>query len=171
MRASTSWPGKARRSSSTSPAARCGSAAKSSPPRSPRASSRPWSGRAESFPPSSTTARRSSKSSLRRFDLHAGSEQEARDHVVAGDGADQLDHLLVGKQRAHLVDGGLLHLHVPGHLYRALQSGHLGGVEELRIRFHRPERGDLLLPAAGHEELAVVLPPLVVRPVELRDGT
>src|SRR5205823_14200235 len=161
MRASTSWPGKARRSSSTSPAARCGSAAKSSPPRSPRASSRPWSGRAESFPPSSTTARRSSKSSLRRFDLHAGGEQEARDHVVAGDGAHPLDHLLVWKQRAHLVDGGLLHLDVSGHLYRELQRGQLGGIEELRVGFHRPQRGELLLRAAGLEELGLVLRPLV----------
>src|SRR3954469_18421288 len=170
-RASTSWPKTARRSRWISPAARCGSVARPSAPRSPPRSSRRWWARAASSPPSSTTARRSSRSSPRRlFGLYPGGEQKARDHVVAGDGANQLHHLIVGQELSHPVDGGLFRLHVARHLHRELEGGQLGGLEELGVRLEPLDGGELFLGASGLEELRLVLDPLVVGLVEDRDA-
>src|SRR6516165_1996684 len=108
-----------------------------------------------------------------RFGLQTGREREARHHVVAGDGADQLHHLLVREDRPDPAHGGRLDVEVAGHLPGERQGRPLRLVEVLAVgeRSARvPERGQLLLGPPGLEELPLVLEPLVLGMIENADG-
>src|SRR5262249_45082671 len=98
---------------------------------------------------------------------------ETGNHVVAGDGPDELHHLRIRQERAHVLHRGGRDLDLAGHLASQLERRALGFVEQLRVSAllggAGAERVELLPGPARLEELSLVLAPLVFGLVEDAD--
>src|SRR5262249_43884248 len=108
-----------------------------------------------------------------RLGLEARGDNEARDHVVASDGADELDELVGRQNGLDSLHRGRLDLDVARHLVGESERGQLRLVEVLAVLERSGgilEGGELLLGAARLEELTLVLEPFVLGVVEHADG-